>query len=136
MRRSIRLALLLVSSLLIGTSVAQQPGVVKPEVLLEETVRDMPAGETQKIRVITASFKPGDRTVFHVHPFPVTVYVLEGQFTLEIEGRKPVILNPGQAFVEPPHVKMTGFNRSAKEALRVVVFYVSDPQAPFLELVH
>jgi quercetin dioxygenase-like cupin family protein len=136
MRRVIFLTSLLVSSFTAGTSTAQQAGVVKPEPLLEEIVHGMPSGVTQKIRVMTANFKPGDRTVFHTHPFPVTVYILQGEFTLEMEGRKPTILKAGQAFVEPPHVKMTGFNRSGTEALRVVIFYVSETETPFLELVH
>jgi hypothetical protein len=37
--------------------------------------------------------------------------------------------------VEPPHVAMTGYNRSATEPLRVVIFYTSDPDTPFLDLV-
>jgi hypothetical protein len=28
---------------------------------------------------------------------------------------------------------MTGYNRSATDALRVVIFYVSDPDTPFLD---
>jgi quercetin dioxygenase-like cupin family protein len=136
MRRWILLASLLVCPLITATSSGQQSGVAKPEPLLEEVVHGMPGGDTQKIRVMTASFKPNDRTVFHTHPFPVTVYILQGEFTLEIEGRKPTILKAGQAFVEPPHVKMTGFNRSGTDPLRVVIFYVSDLETPFLELVH
>jgi quercetin dioxygenase-like cupin family protein len=63
----------------------------------------------------------------------VTVYVIEGAFTLELEGRAPVIVKAGEAMVEPPHVKMTGFNRSAAEPLRVVIFYTGDPGTPFLD---
>jgi quercetin dioxygenase-like cupin family protein len=63
----------------------------------------------------------------------VTVYVLEGEFTLEMEGRAPVTVKAGQAMVEPPQVKMTGYNRSSTEPLRVVIFYVSDPDTPFLD---
>lgn len=96
----------------------------------------MPSSETQEIRVLTASFKPGDRTVFHTHRSPVTVYVLEGQFTLDLDGRSPVVVSAGEAFVEPPNVKMTGYNKSSKEALRVIIFYVSDPGTPFLDPVH
>jgi hypothetical protein len=32
-------------------------------------------------------------------------------------------------------VRMTGFNHSTTETLKVVVFYVSDPGMPFLDLV-
>ena len=31
---------------------------------------------------------------------------------------------------------MTGYNRSGTEALRVLIFYVSDPDTPFLEVAH
>jgi quercetin dioxygenase-like cupin family protein len=70
--------------------------------------------------------------VFHSHRSPVTVYVLEGAFTLDLEGRVPVVVQSGQAFVEPPHVKMTGTDR-ASEPLRLVIFHVSDPDTPFLD---
>lgn len=82
---------------------------------------------------MTASFRPGDKTVFHTHRFPVTVYILEGAFTLELEGRAPITVKAGQAFVEPPNVKMTGYNRSSTEPIRLVIFYVSDPDTPFLD---
>ena len=111
----------------------QAPGLAMPTLVLKESVLQMPKSDTQEIRVLTASFKPGDKTVFHSHRSPVTVYVLEGQFTLDLEGRAPVIVKAGEAFVEPPHVKMTGYNKSATDALRVVIFYVSDVDTPFLD---
>jgi hypothetical protein len=44
-----------------------------------------------------------------------------------------VTVKAGQAMVEPPHVKMTGYNRSTTEPLRVLIFCVSDPDTPFLD---
>jgi quercetin dioxygenase-like cupin family protein len=58
-------------------SMGHEPGVTKPQLLLKEIAQDMPQGERQEVRVLTASFKPGDKTVFHTHRFPVTVYVLD-----------------------------------------------------------
>jgi quercetin dioxygenase-like cupin family protein len=111
-------------------------GVTKPKQVLSEIVKGMPTGKDQEVRVLTAEFKPGDQTVFHKHRFPVTVYILEGTFTLNLEGRKdPVVIKTGEAFVEPPNVKMTGYNRSATELLRVVIFYVSDKDTPFLDMI-
>lgn len=118
-----------------GHPVAHEAGLARPEIVLREAVRGMPRGESQELRVMTATFRPGDRTVFHTHRSPVTVYILEGQFTLELEGRAPVVLSAGQAYVEPPQVKMTGYNRSTTQPLRVVIFYVSDPGTPFLDVV-
>ena len=115
---------------------AQAPGQAAPKLVLKESVQQMPKSDTQEVRVLTASFKPGDKTVFHTHRSPVTVYVLEGQFTLDLEGREPVVISAGQAYVEPPGVKMTGYNRSATEPLRVAIFYVSEPGTPFLDPAH
>jgi quercetin dioxygenase-like cupin family protein len=108
-------------------------GTAKPDLVFSDVVHGMPRGENQAIRVFTANFKPGDKTVVHSHRSPVTVYILEGAFTLQLEGREPIIVKAGQAFVEPPNLKMTGYNRSATEALRLVIFYVSEPDTPFLD---
>ncbi len=115
---------------------AQQPGTAAPRLVLREAVTGMPKTDSQEVRVLTATFKPGDKTVLHTHRSPVTVYVLEGSFMLELEGRAPVVVSAGQAYVEPPHLKMTGYNRSATEPLKVVIFYVSDIGTPFLDPVH
>ena len=125
-------AVLLIS--LVAT--AQEQGVIKPQLLLSEIIQGMPKGEKQEVRVLTASFKPGDKTMFHIHRFPVTVYVLEGAFTLEMEGRDPVTVKAGQAMIMPPDVKMTGYNRSDTNPLRLVIFNVSDPDTPYLDPVH
>jgi quercetin dioxygenase-like cupin family protein len=117
-------------------AMAQEQGVIKPQLLLSEIINGMPKGEKQEVRVLTASFKPGDKTMFHTHRFPVTVYVLEGAFTLEMEGREPVTVKAGQATVMPSHVKMTGYNRSSTDPLRLVIFNVSDPGTPYLDPVH
>ena len=131
-KRCMVVAFLLISL----AAMAQEQGVVKPQLLLSEIVQGMPKGEKQQLRVLTASFKPGDKTMLHTHPFPVTVYVLEGVFTLEMEGREPVTVKAGQATTMPPRVKMTGYNRSSTDPLRLVLFNVSDPDTPYLEPVH
>ncbi len=133
MQKSIGFCLALVALIVSSPSTAQEPGLARPQLLLREIVHGMPKGDKQEVRVLTASFKPGDKTVFHTHRSPVTVYVLEGAFTLEMEGHQPVTVKAGQAMMEPPHVKMTGYNRSATEPLRVVIFYVSEPDTPFLD---
>ena len=123
-------------SLLVFVSATFGQGTAKPKLVFDEVIKGMPVGTDQEVRVFTASFKPGDKTVFHDHRFPVTVYILEGAFTLELEGRKePVSVKAGEAFVEPPNVKMMGFNRSAAADLQLVIFYVSDKGTPFLDMI-
>jgi quercetin dioxygenase-like cupin family protein len=112
-----------------------QGGLAKPNLLLKQVIDGMPRGEKQEVRILTARFKPGDRTVFHTHRFPVTVYIRKGSFTLEMEGHPTMTVKAGEGMVEPPNVRMTGFNRSATEETEVVIFYVSDPDTPFLDLV-
>ena len=131
MHRSSILASVFVGLLLGSGSVSAQEATK-----LSELVSGMPRGEKQQIRVLTATLKPGDKTVFHTHRFPVSLYVQEGAFTLELEGRLPVTVKAGEAMVEPPHVKMVGYNRSTTEPMRVVTFYVSDPDTPFLDPIH
>ena len=136
MRRFQLAGLALVAALAGAPAGAQQQGMARPNLVLNEVVEAMPRGDRQEIKVLTAAFKPGDKTVFHTHRFPVTVYVLEGTFTLELEGRPPLTVKAGESMVEPANVKMTGYNKSATEPLRVIIFYVSDPGTPFLDLVH
>lgn len=108
-------------------------GIAKPDLVLQQVVEGLPKDDKQAVRVMTASFKPGGRTVHHTHRFPVTVYVLEGAFTLELEGRPPLTVKAGEAMVEPPNMAMTGYNRTAGDT-KVVIFYVSAIDTPFLDL--
>ena len=134
MRNSMMISAVFAALLISAPSMAQEQGMARPDPpLVREIVQGMPRGEKQEVRVLTATLKPGDKTPFHTHRFPVTVYVLEGTFTLELEGRGTVTVKAGQAMVEPPQLKMTGYNRSRTEPLRVVIFYVSDPDTPFLD---
>ena len=133
MDMSMRARVVVAVLFIVSSSVAQAQGTTRPDLILKEVVSGMPKSEKQEVRVLTASFKPGDKTVFHTHRFPVTVFILEGAFTLELEGRAPIIVKAGQAFVEPPNVKMTGYNRSGTESLRLVIFYSSEPDTPFLD---
>lgn len=109
-------------------------GVAKPNLVLKEIVEGLPGDSTSEVSVLTASFKPGDKTVTHTHDYPVTVYVVEGAFTLELKGQPPKTIMAGEAMVEPPNAEMTGYNRSATEETKVVIFYVSIPDRPFLKL--
>jgi quercetin dioxygenase-like cupin family protein len=115
---------------------AQEPGLAKPNMVLQQLVEGLPKDDKQAVRVLTATFKPGDKTVYHSHRFPVTVYVVEGTFTLELKDRPPLTVRAGEAMVEPPNVAMTGYNPSATESTSVVIFYVSTPDTPFLDPLH
>jgi hypothetical protein len=59
MPSGLRLTVALATLLIAGPALAQQPGVAKPELLLQQTVEGMPRGERQEIRVLTATLNPG-----------------------------------------------------------------------------
>ncbi|CCV13553.1 cupin domain-containing protein [Mesorhizobium sp. STM 4661] len=123
-----------ISGLTVGlTTSVRETGAAKLKVLHREPTQALPTARQQEIRVLHATLDPGDRTPYHSHRFPVTVYMLEGTFTLELDGREPVTVKAGEVFVEPPLVKMTGRNLDAKQPARMVLFYVSDPDTPFAD---
>ena len=135
MRSSVAVALA-ATALFSTASTALGQGLARPDLVHKEVVEAMPKGDKQEVKVLTATIKPGDKTVHHTHRFPVTVYILEGAFTLEMEGRTPITVKAGEVLVEPPHVKMTGYNKSSSETTKVLIFYVSDPDVPFLDPLH
>lgn len=123
-----------ISGLAVGvTTSARDSGMAKLTPVHRQVVGGMPVVAQQEIRVLFASLLPGDVTPHHTHRFPVTVYVTEGVFTLDLDGREPVHIAAGQAFVEPPFVSMTGRNLSAETPARMAIFYVCEPDSPFAD---
>jgi quercetin dioxygenase-like cupin family protein len=123
-----------IAGLAVGvTASARETGAAKLTPLHREHVETMPRGTRQEVRVLHARLDPGDETPHHFHRFPVTVYMLEGTFTLELADREPVHVRAGEVFVEPAHVAMTGRNLDPVTPARMVLFFVSDPEVPFAE---
>ena len=123
----------MIAALTVGvTRSAQDKGLARLTPLHREVVRGMPAADEQEIRVLFATLMPGDVTPYHSHRHPVTVYMLEGTFTLELDDRDPVDIDLGQVFVEPSGVTMTGRNKGDVPA-RMALFYVCEPDEPFAD---
>jgi len=123
-----------IAALSVGvTRSGQASGMASLTPVHREIVAGMPRAEKQEVRVILATLRPGDVTPRHTHRFPVTVYVTEGVFRLEIDGREPVEIHPGEVFVEPPHVRMSGRNPDPDTTARMALFYVCDPDTPFAD---
>jgi hypothetical protein len=49
-------------SLISLVAMAEEQAAIKPQLLLSEIIQGMPNGEKQEVRVLTASFKPRDKT--------------------------------------------------------------------------
>ncbi len=123
----------MIAGLTVGqTRSAQESGMAKLTPLHREAVQGMPTSPIQEVRVLFSTLLPGDVTPHHSHRFPVTVYMLEGTFTLELDGRDAVAVTAGEVLVEPAGITMTGFNKSDVSA-RMALFYVCEPDAPFAD---
>lgn len=123
-----------IAGLTVGITTSAAPsGIAKLKVLHRETTDALPRQDHQEIRVIMATLEPGDTTPYHSHRFPVTVYMLSGAFTLELDDREPITLRGGDVFIEPPHIRMTGRNLDPQQAATMVLFYASDPETPFAD---
>jgi quercetin dioxygenase-like cupin family protein len=121
------------ATLLAGlTSVSHGQSPAKPIPVFEKTVAGMPTDIMQDVRVLTATLTPGQKSVRHTHQFPVTTYVLQGEFTLVVKGQAPVVVKAGEAIIEDPDVEVYAMNGSASGDTKVVIFYASKPQTPFL----
>ena len=116
------------------TRSARESGMAKLTPLHREVVTGLPRAAEQEIRVLLATLLPGDVTPYHSHRHPVTVYMLEGAFTLALDDRAPVEIRAGDVFIEPAGVAMTGRNKGEKPA-RMALFYVCEPDAPFADVV-
>jgi quercetin dioxygenase-like cupin family protein len=61
----------------------------------------LPSGEVSTLRI---RFDAGARTIWHTHPGPQIIVVLEGVGRVQQRGGKIVEIKPGEAFYAPPNV--------------------------------
>jgi len=83
--------------------------------------------------MITVEYQPGGSSPAHTHHAQALVYVLEGSIVMQVKGKAPVTLTPGQTFYEgPDDVHIVGRNASHVAPARFLVFLVKDKGAPIL----
>lgn len=66
----------------------------------------------------------------HYHTGPVYVYVLEGSFTIDEQGKERRTFKAGELYREPVGVPMQARNLNASESLKVLVFQVTPEGEP------
>jgi quercetin dioxygenase-like cupin family protein len=121
------------AALLAGISVgglAETPN--KPVQVMQASVKGMPTEAVQEIKVMSATMQPGEKSVRHTHGFPVTLYVIEGELQLDIAGQASVTAKAGEAVIEQANLDTTASNPSASKVTKLIMFYASKPQTPFL----
>ncbi len=91
----------------------------------------LPGVEGKEVIIKHFDIPPGFVGGRHFHPGPVYVYVLEGELTVETEG-KTETYRAGQLYPEPLNSVMQGKNLSASDDLELVVFQVGDIGKPMM----
>jgi quercetin dioxygenase-like cupin family protein len=81
--------------------------------------------QVTSVEIKEITFSPGQKAGLHLHPCPVTGYIVAGTAIMQIAGQEPLILNTGDAFYEPADVHISEFsNHSATEAMTFIAFYL------------
>jgi len=92
----------------------------------------IPGVEGKQITIIEATVPPGWVGGRHYHTGPVYVYVLEGAFTVDEQGKARQTFRPGELYSEPLHTPMQAFNLSASERARVLLVQIHGPDEPLM----
>ncbi len=103
---------------------AQAPGFKRIELQKHDV------GTTGREAVVArAEFDPGAATPRHTHPGEEFAYVLEGELTIEVEGKPPVKLKAGDVFFVPAGQVHVGRN-AGKTPTVVLSTYIIEKGKP------
>jgi quercetin dioxygenase-like cupin family protein len=94
-----------------------------------------PSQQQREVRVMTVEYEPGGWTPAHHHPGAIYAYVLEGEVMIGLDGKPPVRYRAGQAWLEREgQVHSVSRNASDSRSAKLLVFFVTEPGKPVLEL--
>ena len=101
---------------------AQAPGTPKLTSILKKDMEGQD-GKVQETVVSIVEFGPDVSAPWHMHPdAQETLYALEGNFTIEVEGRGLAGMKLGEAFIIPadvPHLARNDSTQTTAKALAV-----------------
>ena len=100
-------------------ALAQWPGITRTDLM-----RDDLSTPGREVIQALVKFAPGASAPRHSHPGEELVYVVEGEFEYQLDGRPPVIVKAGEVLFIPagtPHaVKNVGSGTAAELATYLV----------------
>jgi quercetin dioxygenase-like cupin family protein len=112
-------ALIVASALAPDLALAQWPGITRTDLMRD----DLSAPGREVIQALV-KFAPGVSAPRHSHPGEELVYVVEGVFEYQLDGRPPVTVKAGEVLFIPagtPHaVKNVGSGNAAELATYIV----------------
>ena len=69
-----------------------------------------PASGKAHVNALIVVLGPGEKTVLHKHGVPTFIHILEGEVTVEYEGRGKRTFRQGESFLEAMDVTHAGMN--------------------------
>lgn len=86
-----------------------------------------PETKVSHIDIREIDFKPLQQTGYHLHPIPVTGYIVSGTAIFQVEGEPLKMLHAGDVYYEPANRPMLHFdNASSNKPLKFISYYLTD----------
>lgn len=117
---------LFVANLFATPLAAQATASLTPLLATEVTVAgtriSYPQTDSAEMTAVRLEIRPGGETGRHMHPYPTLVYVLEGQFDVEMDGGMVHTYKAGDCYVEAVNTWHNSKNKGTVPAKAVIVF--------------
>ncbi len=91
---------------------------------------DLTGMEGKELNMWITEIAPGAASGRHYHSGHEAVYVLEGSYTLELEGKPPVTLKAGESVHNAPKLVHDAKNASTTAPVKLLVFLVGEKGQP------
>jgi quercetin dioxygenase-like cupin family protein len=129
---ALRHGLILVILAIAGCSNEQQgaPSIEPYNDVLMRSTLDFEIGNEIQMREIL--FAPSWKAPRHYHNSDLFIYVISGEFEVDMEGSGLITYTDGQALRMKPNTPMDARNSSADRPLKLAVFQVGNPDSPFV----
>jgi quercetin dioxygenase-like cupin family protein len=105
---------------------AQQPEIKRTELLRT----DLPGVEGKEAVLFIAEIPPGVVTGKHRHPGNELIYVLEGSYVLEVDGKGAIPLKAGDARHAPPGEVHAAKSLGSPRSSKALVFLIAEKGQP------
>jgi len=98
--------------------------------ILKRSTLNIENGEEIQMREIL--FAPGWKAPRHYHSSDLFIYVISGEFEVDMDGEGLKTYTDGQALRMKPDTPMDARNPSNTKSLKLAVFQVGNPDSPFV----
>ena len=135
-RAALTLSMTLALGIALGVMGSQLLNAQQAPVKVTELFKtDLTEGGGKEGRTILVEIAPGAAVGRHYHPGDAFAYILEGSMILEVDGKPPVTMMPGETGYVPPRQVHNDKNASQTAPVRFLVFFVAEKGQPFAVMV-